>query len=65
MILFINCVSRWTRKGKKNKFTLISYSKLKEKYENLKKQLETKSEISMVENTVSSETKKNKSWFFG
>ena len=49
----------------KYNFTLISYSKLKEKYENLKKQLETKSEISMVENTVSSETKKNKSWFFG
>jgi len=47
----------------KNNFALVSYGKLKEKYANLKKQLETKPETSMVENTVSRETKKNKRWF--
>ncbi len=49
----------------KNNFALVSYGKLKEKYINLKKQLETKPKTSMVENTVSKETKKNKKWFRG
>jgi general secretion pathway protein A len=47
----------------KNNFALVSYGKLKEKYVNLKKQLDTKPETSTVVNTVSRKTKKNKRWF--
>ena len=47
----------------KNNFALVSYGKLKEKYVNLKKQLDNKPETSTLENTVSREIKKHKRWF--
>lgn len=48
----------------KNKYLLISYGKIKEKYKNLKNQLEAQPETIFVENTVAKESKKTKNWFF-
>lgn len=59
----------------KNKNSLISYGQLKEKYQNLAKQLEmkpeapkpaaTKPEAPTVQDTIEKDTTKKKSWFFG